>query len=156
MGQTEEQALEAGEVWWEGEMFRGRPNWNQLLDFKLTELTAEQAFLDNETETLCTMIDDWQVNFELKDLPEDVWNYIRNNNFLAMLIPEDKGGLGFSAYGQSCVVAKIATRSLTAAVTVMVPNSLGPGELLTHYGTKEQQDRWLPGLPAARSCRVSR
>ena len=151
MGQTEKDAIEAGEVWWEGEMFRGRPNWNQLLDFKLTELTAkEKAFLDNETETLCSMIDDWEVNFERKDLPEAVWSYIRGNNFLAMLIPEDKGGLGFSAYGQSCVVAKIATRSLTAAVTVMVPNSLGPGELLTHYGTQEQQDRWLPGLASGK------
>jgi acyl-CoA dehydrogenase len=147
MGATEKEALEAGDVWWEAEMFRGRPDWQQLLDFKLTKLTPEeQAFLDNETTQLCEMIDDWQVNFELKDLPEDVWSYIRNHGFFAMLIPKEYGGLGFSAYGQSCVVAKIATRSLTAAVTVMVPNSLGPGELLTHYGTAEQQDKWLPGL----------
>ena len=151
MGATEKEALEAGDVWWEAEMFRGRPDWKQLLDFNLTRLTdAEQAFLDNETEQLCAMIDDWQVNFELKDLPEDVWDYIRNNGFFAMLIPQEHGGLGFSAYGQSCVVAKIATRSLTAAVTVMVPNSLGPGELLTHYGTKEQQDKWLPGLASGK------
>ncbi|MES1928673.1 acyl-CoA dehydrogenase [Salinisphaera dokdonensis CL-ES53] len=151
MGATEKEALEAGDVWWEAEMFRGRPDWNQLLDFKLTQLTdQEQAFLDNETEQLCAMIDDWQVNFELKDLPEDVWDYIRNNGFFAMLIPKEHGGLGFSAYGQSCVVAKIATRSLTAAVTVMVPNSLGPGELLTHYGTKEQQEKWLPGLASGK------
>ncbi|GAB3671333.1 acyl-CoA dehydrogenase [Salinisphaera aquimarina] len=151
MGATEKEALEAGDVWWEAEMFRGRPDWKQLLDFKLTELTAEeQSFLDNETDQLCAMIDDWQVNFELKDLPEDVWDYIRNNGFFAMLIPKEHGGLGFSAYGQSCVVAKIATRSLTAAVTVMVPNSLGPGELLVHYGTKEQQDKWLPGLASGK------
>ncbi|RJS91958.1 acyl-CoA dehydrogenase [Salinisphaera sp. Q1T1-3] len=151
MGATEKEAIDAGEVWWEGEMFRGRPDWQQLLDFKLTELTtAEQSFLDNETETLCAMIDDWQVNFELKDLPEDVWQYIRDNRFFAMLIPQDKGGLGFSAYAQSCVVAKIATRSLTAAVTVMVPNSLGPGELLVHYGTESQQNTWLPGLASGR------
>lgn len=151
MGETEKQALDAGDVWWEAEMFRGRPDWQQLLDFKLTELSdEEQAFLDNETDTLCSMIDDWQVNFELKDLPDDVWDYIRNNGFFAMLIPKEQGGLGFSAYGQSCVVAKIATRSLTAAVTVMVPNSLGPGELLTHYGTREQQDRWLPGLASGK------
>ncbi|MES1952728.1 acyl-CoA dehydrogenase [Salinisphaera sp. S4-8] len=151
MGPTEKEALEAGDVWWEAEMFRGRPDWKQLHDFKLTQLTAEeQSFLDNETEQLCSMIDDWQVNFELKDLPEDVWDYIRNNGFFAMLIPKEHGGLGFSAYGQSCVVAKIATRSLTAAVTVMVPNSLGPGELLTHYGTKEQQEKWLPGLASGK------
>jgi acyl-CoA dehydrogenase len=151
MGPTEKEALEAGDVWWEAEMFRGRPDWKQLHDFELTKLTPEeQAFLDNETETLCAMIDDWQVNFELKDLPEDVWDYIRNNGFFAMLIPKAHGGLGFSAYGQSCVVAKIATRSLTAAVTVMVPNSLGPGELLVHYGTKEQQDKWLPGLASGK------
>ncbi|MES1936252.1 acyl-CoA dehydrogenase [Salinisphaera hydrothermalis] len=151
MGATEKEAIEAGEVWWEGEMFRGRPDWNQLLDFKLTKLTEEeQAFLDNEAEQLCVMIDDWEVNFELKDLPEPVWDYIRNNRFFAMLIPKEHGGLGFSAYAQSCVVAKIATRSLTAAVTVMVPNSLGPGELLVHYGTKEQQEQWLPGLANGR------
>ena len=151
MGPTEKEALEAGDVWWEAEMFRGRPDWKQLHDFQLTKLTAEeQSFLDNETEQLCAMIDDWQVNFELKDLPEDVWDYIRNNGFFAMLIPKAHGGLGFSAYGQSCVVAKIATRSLTAAVTVMVPNSLGPGELLTHYGTKEQQEKWLPGLASGK------
>ncbi|MES1938675.1 acyl-CoA dehydrogenase [Salinisphaera sp. T5B8] len=151
MGPTEKEALEAGDVWWEAEMFRGRPDWKQLHDFQLTQLTAEeQSFLDNETEKLCAMIDDWQVNFELKDLPEDVWDYIRSNGFFAMLIPKEHGGLGFSAYGQSCVVAKIATRSLTAAVTVMVPNSLGPGELLTHYGTKEQQEKWLPGLASGK------
>ena len=151
MGPTEKEALEAGDVWWEAEMFRGRPDWKQLHDFQLTQLTAEeQLFLDNETEQLCAMIDDWQVNFELKDLPDDVWDYIRNNGFFAMLIPKEHGGLGFSAYGQSCVVAKIATRSLTAAVTVMVPNSLGPGELLTHYGTKEQQEKWLPGLASGK------
>ncbi|ROO29511.1 acyl-CoA dehydrogenase [Salinisphaera orenii MK-B5] len=151
MGQTEQQALEAGDVWWEAELFRGRPDWQQLLDFQLTRLSErEQAFLDNETEQLCTMLDDWQVNFELKDLPEEAWEYIRNAGFLSMLIPKEHGGLGFSAYGQSCVVAKIATRSIAAAVTVMVPNSLGPGELLVHYGTKEQQDKWLPGLASGR------
>ncbi len=151
MNSTEKEALEAGDVWWEAEMFRGRPDWSQLLDFELTRLTdEEQAFLDNETETLCSMIDDWHVNFEIRDLPENVWDYIRNNGFFAMLIPKAQGGLGFSAYGQSCVVAKIGTRSLTAAVTVMVPNSLGPGELLTHYGTQAQQDRWLPGLASGK------
>lgn len=147
MNRTEREALEAGQVWWEAEMFRGRPDWSQLLDFEMTRLTDdERRFLDEETERLCAMIDDWQVNFELKDLPPEVWQYIRDNGFFAMLIPKSHGGLGFSAYAQSCVVAKIATRSLAAAVTVMVPNSLGPGELLVHYGTEAQQKRWLPDL----------
>ncbi|MES1943898.1 acyl-CoA dehydrogenase [Salinisphaera sp. PC39] len=147
MNRTEREALEAGQVWWEAEMFRGRPAWRQLLDFEMTELNDEERrFLNEETEQLCAMLDDWQINFELKDLPPEVWQYIRDKGFFAMLIPKSHGGLGFSAYAQSCVVAKIATRSLTAAVTVMVPNSLGPGELLVHYGTEEQQKQWLPGL----------
>ncbi len=151
MNRTEREALEAGDVWWEGEMFRGRPDWSKLLEFPYTTLTdEEQAFLDGPTHELCAMIDDWEVHFERKDLPPEVWQFIRDNGFFAMLIPKSHGGLGFSAYGQSCVVAKIATRSLTAAVTVMVPNSLGPGELLVHYGTKAQQQKWLPGLAAGR------
>ncbi|GAB3683548.1 acyl-CoA dehydrogenase [Salinisphaera aquimarina] len=147
MSDTEREALEAGSAWWEAEMFRGKPDWQYLLNFKRTQLTeAEQSFLDNETETLCEMLDEWEITAELKDIPEDAWNYIRNNQFFAMLIPKEHGGLGFSAVAQSTVVAKIASRSLTTAVTVMVPNSLGPGELLVHYGTKEQQEKWLPGL----------
>jgi acyl-CoA dehydrogenase len=147
MNRTEREALEAGQVWWEAEMFRGRPDWSRLLDFKMTELTDdERRFLNEDTDQLCAMLDDWQINFELKDLPPEVWQFIRDKGFFAMLIPKSHGGLGFSAYAQSCVVAKIATRSLTAAVTVMVPNSLGPGELLVHYGTEEQQKQWLPGL----------
>lgn len=147
MSDTEREALEAGEVWWEAEMFRGKPDWSMLMDFKYTELDqAEQSFLDNETHTLCEMLDEWEITQELNDLPEPVWKYIRENNFFAMLIPKEHGGLGFSAVAQSTIVAKIASRSITAAVTVMVPNSLGPGELLTHYGTKEQQEKWLPGL----------
>ncbi|MDN5938480.1 MAG: acyl-CoA dehydrogenase [Salinisphaera sp.] len=151
MNRTEREALEAGDVWWEAQMFRGRPDWSELLDFQYTRLTGEeQAFLDGPTDQLCAMVDDWQVNFELKDLPPEVWAFIRAQGFFAMLIPKSHGGLGFSAYAQSCVVAKIATRSLTAAVTVMVPNSLGPGELLVHYGTKQQQQRWLPGLASGK------
>jgi acyl-CoA dehydrogenase len=147
MSDTEREALEAGSTWWEAEMFRGKPDWQYLLDFKRTQLTAEeQSFLDNETETLCEMLDEWEIMSELKDIPEEGWKYIRDNKFFAMLIPKEHGGLGFSAVAQSTVVAKIASRSLTTAVTVMVPNSLGPGELLVHYGTKEQQEKWLPGL----------
>ena len=146
MTDTEREALEAGDVWWEGEMFRGKPDWAKLMNFKRTTLSdEEQSFLDNETETLCAMLDDWQVGRD-KDLPPEVWSYMREHKFFAMLISKDWGGLGFSAYAQSCVVTKIATRSLVASVTVMVPNSLGPGELLMHYGTRQQKQDMLPKL----------
>lgn len=147
MSSTEREALEAGDVWWEAEMFRGRPDWKKLLDFKYTALTAEeQSFLDKECEELCRLCDDWKIEYELKDLPPEVWAYIKEKKFFAMLIKKEYGGLGFSANAQSAVVTKLATKSIAMAVTVMVPNSLGPGELLMHYGTPEQQKRWLPGL----------
>ncbi len=147
MSSTEREALEAGDVWWEAEMFRGRPNWSKLLDFKYTALTREeQSFLDNECEALCKMCDDWKIEFEHRDLPPEVWNFIRKKKFLSMLIKKEYGGLGFSANAQSAVVTKLATKSITMAVTVMVPNSLGPGELLMHYGTDAQKKKWLPGL----------
>jgi acyl-CoA dehydrogenase len=147
MSSTEREALEAGDVWWEAEMFRGRPNWKKLLDFKYTALTAEEkSFLDNECEALCKLCDDWKIEFEYRDLPPEVWAYIREKKFLSMLIKKEYGGLGFSAAAQSAVVTKLATKSIAMAVTVMVPNSLGPGELLMHYGTDEQKKKWLPGL----------
>lgn len=147
MSSTEREALEAGDTWWEAEMFRGRPDWKKLLDFKYTALTREeQSFLDNECEELCKMCDDWKIEFEHKDLPPEVWIFIRKKKFLSMLIKKEYGGLGFSANAQSAVVTKLATKSLSMAVTVMVPNSLGPGELLMHYGTDEQKKKWLPGL----------
>jgi acyl-CoA dehydrogenase len=147
MSSTEREALEAGDTWWEAEMFRGRPDWSKLLDFKYTELTPEeQSFLDNECEALCKLCDDWKIEFEHKDLPPEVWAFIREKKFLAMLIKKEYGGLGFSANAQSAVVTKLATKSITMAVTVMVPNSLGPGELLMHYGTEAQKKQWLPGL----------
>ena len=147
MSSTEREALEAGDVWWEAEMFRGRPDWSKLLDFKYTALTREeQSFLDNECEQLCKLCDDWKIEFEHKDLPPAVWDFIRKKKFLSMLIKKEYGGLGFSANAQSAVVTKLATKSLSMAVTVMVPNSLGPGELLMHYGTDEQKKKWLPGL----------
>jgi acyl-CoA dehydrogenase len=147
MSSTEREALEAGDVWWEAEMFRGRPEWDKLLDFPYTRLTpAEQSFLDTECEEACRMVDDWKCEFEDKDLPPEVWQYLKDKGFFAMLIKKEFGGLGFSAYAQSCVVTKLATKSITLAVTVMVPNSLGPGELLMYYGTPEQQQQWLPGL----------
>lgn len=147
MSSTEREALEAGDVWWEAEMFRGRPDWKQLTDFRYTPLTEqEQAFLDNECETLCQLCDDWKIEFEDKDLPPEAWQYIKEKGFLAMLIKQEHGGLGFSAVAQSAVVTKLATKSIALAVTVMVPNSLGPGELLMHYGTEAQKRYWLPRL----------
>ncbi|MCE2679100.1 MAG: acyl-CoA dehydrogenase [Burkholderiales bacterium] len=147
MSQTERDALEAGDTWWEAEMFGGKPDWSKLTDVKYTELSAEEdAYLKGETEELCALLDDWKISYELKDLPPEVWEFMKKKKFFAMLIPKEMGGLGFSPFAQSCVVAKIATRSLTASVTVMVPNSLGPGELLAHYGTDEQKAYWLPRL----------
>lgn len=147
MSSTEREALEAGDVWLEGEMFRGRPDWSKLLSFSYTKLTREeQSFLDNEVEALCKLVDDWKLEFEDRDLPPAAWQYIKDHGFFAMLIKKEYGGLGFSAAAQSAVVTKLATKSITLAVTVMVPNSLGPGELLMHYGTEAQKQQWLPGL----------
>ena len=147
MSSTEREALEAGDIWLEAEMFRGRPDWSKLLSFSYTRLTPEeQSFLDNEVEELCKRVDDWKLEFEDKDLPAAAWQYIKDHGFFAMLIKKEYGGLGFSAAAQSAVVTKLATKSITLAVTVMVPNSLGPGELLMHYGTEAQKQQWLPGL----------
>ncbi|HEY5307957.1 MAG TPA: acyl-CoA dehydrogenase family protein, partial [Casimicrobiaceae bacterium] len=147
MSQTEREALEAGTVWWDGELFSGRPNWRRLLDFPRPALTPEeQHFLDHETETLCGMTSDWETTNVYKDLPPRVWDYIKDKGFLGMIIPKEFGGLGFSAWAHSQVITKLSTRCGTAAVTVMVPNSLGPGELLLHYGTEEQKRHYLPRL----------
>jgi acyl-CoA dehydrogenase len=147
MSQTEQEALEAGTVWWDGELFSGRPDWNKLLAYPRPRLSAEeQAFLDGPVERLCAMVDEWKVTHELYDLPPEVWQFIKDQGFLGMIIPKEYGGLGFSAYAHSQVVMKISTRSGTAAISVMVPNSLGPGELLIHYGTPEQKNQYLPRL----------
>ncbi len=147
MSRTEQEALEAGTVWWDGELFSGRPDWVELLNTPAPRLTAEeQAFLDGPVDELCRMLDDWHITEELRDLPEEVWRYIKEQGFFGMIIPREYGGLGFSALAHSCVVQKISTRSTTAAVTVMVPNSLGPAELLLHYGTDEQKQHYLPRL----------
>lgn len=147
MSQTEREALEAGTVWWEGELFSGRPDWNKLLAYPRPQLSqAEQAFLDGPTESLCAMLDDWKISHELLDLPEDAWQFIRDNGFLGMIIPKRYGGLEFSALAHSEVVMKLSSRCNAAAVTVMVPNSLGPAELLLHYGTEDQKDHYLPRL----------
>jgi acyl-CoA dehydrogenase len=146
LGDTEKIALNAGTVWWEGDLFSGAPRWQTLLDFKKQPLTKEeQDFLDNQVETLCAMVDDWKISQE-RDLPKKVWDYIKKEKFLGMIIPKEYGGLGFSAAGHSAVVTRIASRSVPVAVTVMVPNSLGPGELLLHYGTDAQKNHYLPRL----------
>ncbi len=146
MSDTERIALDAGTVWWDAELFSGAPNWKRILDFRPTPLTSEeQAFLDGPCETLCRMIDDDRVRRE-GDLPREAWDYIVRERFFGMIIPKAHGGLGFSAQMHSAVVAKISSRSVTACVTVMVPNSLGPAELLLHYGTDEQKKHWLPRL----------
>ncbi|MBK8336358.1 MAG: acyl-CoA dehydrogenase [Sterolibacteriaceae bacterium] len=147
MSETERIALEAGTVWWEGELFRGRPDWNKLLAFPQPTLTAEeQSFLDNETEELCRMSNDWECSHELGDLPPHVWQFIREKGFLGMIIPRQYGGKEFSAYMHSQVITKLSTRCSASAVTVMVPNSLGPAELLLQYGTDAQKNHYLPRL----------
>ncbi|NTS76086.1 acyl-CoA dehydrogenase [Catenovulum sp. SM1970] len=143
---TEKEAMDAGDIWWDGELFSGKPNWQKLHGFQDATLSPEeQSFIDNELETLMAMLDDYQISLD-RDLPKPVWEYIKSNGFFSMIIPKQYGGLAFSAAANSHIVTRIATKSLSAAVTVMVPNSLGPGELLMHYGTDEQKDKWLPGL----------
>jgi len=144
---TEQEALDAGNVWWDAEIFSGRPRWRALLKTPAPALSKkEQAFIDGPVEELCHMLDDWKICDTYRNLPEEAWAFIRENRFFSMIIPEAYGGLGFSAQANSAVVLKLASRNLTAAVTVMVPNSLGPGELLLHYGTDEQKKHYLPRL----------
>lgn len=147
MSQTEKEALEAGTVWWEAELFKGKPEWKKLqniADPKLSE--AEQAFLDGPVNTVCEMVNDYQVTHELADLPPEVWQYLKDHKFFAMIIKKKYGGLEFSAYAQSLVLQKLTGVSSVLSSTVGVPNSLGPGELLQHYGTEEQRNHYLPRL----------
>ena len=147
MSETERDAIEAGTVWWESELFRGAPDWNLLQGYAKPQLSEEeQAFIDGPTEELCRMIDDWDITHNLMDLPESMWTFLKKHRFFGMIIPKQYGGLEFSALGHSAVVVKISARSISAGVTVMVPNSLGPAELLLHYGTKAQKDYYLPRL----------
>src|SRR6266568_3079518 len=151
MSDTEREALEAGDVWWDADLFTGNPDWSKLLSYAPAVLTDEErAFLNGPVDELCAMLDDWKITFEWRDLPPDVWTFIRRRKFFGMIIPKEYGGLGFSPYAHSEVVRKISSRSLDAAVTVMVPNSLGPGELLMRFGTREQQQQWLPRLADGR------
>jgi acyl-CoA dehydrogenase len=147
ISQTEQEALDAGTVWWEGDLFSGKPDWEKLLAYPKPQLTAEeQAFLDGPVEQLCAMLDEWKITHELKDLPPEVWQFIKDKGFFGLIIPKQYGGYGFSALAHSEVVMKVGSRSGTAAVTVMVPNSLGPAELLLHYGTDKQKEYYLPRL----------
>ena len=147
VSQTEQEALDAGTVWWDGELFSGNPDWNKLLAYPKPTLTAEErAFIDGPVEELCAMLDDWQITNELHDLPPVAWQFIKDQGFLGMIIPKVFGGKGFSALAHSEVVMKLSTRSGTAAVSVMVPNSLGPAELLLHYGSDAQKNHYLPRL----------
>ncbi|HST02304.1 MAG TPA: acyl-CoA dehydrogenase family protein, partial [Usitatibacter sp.] len=147
MSQTEREAIEAGTVWWDGDLFSGKPDWRKLLSLPAPALTPEeQRFLDHETEELCAMVTDWETTNVYKDMPPRVWQFIKDKGFLGMIIPKEYGGLGFSAYAHSQVITKLSTRSGSVAVSVLVPNSLGPGELLLHYGTEEQKRYTLPRL----------
>jgi acyl-CoA dehydrogenase len=144
---TERDAIEAGTVWWDGELFSGRPAWSKLIALPLPRLTdEEQRFLDHECEELCAMISDWETTHVYRDVSPQAWAFIKERGFLGMIIPKAYGGLGFSAYAHSQVITKLSTHASAVAVTVMVPNSLGPGELLLHYGTDEQKNHYLPRL----------
>lgn len=145
----EQQVLESGGVWWEKNFFAGYIDWEQLLLLEKPVLTTvEQEFLDNQVETLCTMIDNWQIENELETLPEAVWNYIKKEGFWSLGLDKKYGGHNFSPIAHSAIISKIASRSYSAAVTIMVPNALGPAEFLQHYGTEEQKERYLPRLGA--------
>jgi len=147
MSETEQIALEAGDVWWEAELFQGRPNWQKLCQLSLPQLSEEeQHFIDNQVEVLCDMLKDYEIVYKLRDLPRPVWDYIKKEGFWGLVIPKEFGGRGFSALAHSAIIAKIASRSISAAVDVMVPNSLGPGELLLRYGTEKQKQYYLPRL----------
>jgi len=147
MSDTEREAIEAGGVWWDAELFTGTPDYEKLLSAAPAKLTEEeQAFMDGPVEELCRMLDDWDINWNRHDLPPEVWSFLREKRFFGMIIPKQYGGLGFSAFAHSEVIRTVSTASVTGAVSVMVPNSLGPGELLMLFGTDEQRDYWLPRL----------
>ena len=151
LSETERDAIEAGDVWWDAELFTGDPDWDQLLATPPARLNAEeQAFLDGPVDELCAMLDDWKITWELGDMPPEAWDFMKKNKFFGMIIPKQYGGLGFSNYGHAQVVRKLSTRSIPGAVTTMVPNSLGPGELMMRFGTQEQRDYWLPRLADGR------
>src|ERR1700688_739774 len=147
LSDTEREAIEAGDVWWDAELFTGNPDWRKLLAFAPAKLSdEEQQVLAGHVEELCRMIDDWKITWQWHDLPPEVWDFLKSRKFFAMIIPKQYCGLGFSAFAHSEVIRKLSSCSISVAVTAMVPNSLGPGELLHQFGTKAQQDYWLPRL----------
>src|SRR3990167_8768486 len=147
MSKTETEAIAAGTVTWEGDLFRGNPDWNKLLALPPATLTTEeQAFIDGPVETLCSMISDWDITHNRADLPPEMWAFLKEQGFFGLIIPKQYGGKGFSAYAHSQIIIKISGRSITASTTVSVPNSLGPAELLLEYGTTAQKDYYLPKL----------
>ena len=147
MSDTERDALEAGTTWWDADLFSGRPDWNKFMKLPRPLLTAEeQSFLDHEVRHLCELVDDWEATQVWQGLPAPAWQYARDKGFLGMIIPKEYGGKAFSAYMHSQVVMQLSTRCSALAVQVMVPNSLGPAELLLHYGTDEQKNYYLPRL----------
>ncbi len=149
LSDTEREAIDAGDVWWDGDLFTGQPDWASLRGMPPARLTdEEQAFIDGPVTQLADMLDEWQIQWTLRDLPEEAWAFIKQHRFFGMIIPKEYGGLGFSASAHSEVVRRLSLRSSTAAVTVMVPNSLGPGELLMQFGTEPQRQQWLPRLAA--------
>ncbi len=148
---TEREAIEAGDTWWEADLFTGNPDWRKLLDVPAAALTPdEQRFIDGPVAQLCAMLDEWDITWHRRDLPREVWSFLKAQRFFGMIIPKRHGGLGFSPYAHSEVVRRISAYSITAGVTVMVPNSLGPGELLMQFGTQAQRDYWLPRLADGR------
>ena len=147
MSKTEKEAIDAGTVWWEAELFKGKPDWQKLHDIPAPKLSSEeQAFLNGPVDEVCAMVSDYHVTHELADLPPQVWQYLKEHKFFAMIIKKKYGGLEFSAYAQSLVLQKLTGVSSVLSSTVGVPNSLGPGELLQHYGTQEQKEYYLPRL----------
>ncbi|GAB2933892.1 acyl-CoA dehydrogenase FadE [Rheinheimera gaetbuli] len=147
MSTTEKEAIDAGTTWWEADLFRGNPDWHKMHNFPVPRLSAEeQAFLDGPVEELLAMVDDWHTTHERADLAPEVYQYLKDKGFFAMIIKKEYGGLEFSAYAQSCVLQKLTSKSMVLSSVVGVPNSLGPGELLQHYGTDEQKKHYLPRL----------
>ncbi|WP_050477957.1 acyl-CoA dehydrogenase [Herbaspirillum rhizosphaerae] len=147
MSDTERDAIEAGTVWWDADLFSGKPDWNKLMQLPPPTLTAEeQSFLDNEVTQLCAMVSDWDTTVAWQDLQPEAWQFVKDKGFLGMIIPRQYGGKQFSAYMHSQVIMKLSSRCSVAAISVMVPNSLGPAELLLHYGTEEQKNHYLPRL----------
>lgn len=146
---TEREALSAGDVWWEGDLFSGKPDWQKLASIPVPQLTAEEkSFIDNQTRQLCAMIDDWELVNTYADFPPHIWEFLKKEKFLGLVIAKEYGGHGFSAFAHSQIVSMIASRSASAGVAVMVPNALGTGEFIQHYGTQEQKTYYLPRLAA--------